>query len=47
MIRYERWKVALGVVVFLLLMGIVGRIDRESQQAVADAYSTRFQQARR
>ncbi len=35
--EYKRWQVVAGVVLFLLVMGIVGRIDRESQQALVEA----------
>ena len=31
--RYERWQVILGVILFFMLMGVVGTIDRNSQQA--------------
>lgn len=31
---YKRWQVVLGVALFLMVMGIVGRIDRESAEAL-------------
>ena len=34
--KYRRWQVILGVIGFLLIMGVVGKIDQESQQAVLE-----------
>ena len=34
--QYKRWQVILMAIGFLMLMGVVGRIDCESQQALLD-----------
>ena len=34
--HYRRWQVAVGWVLFLVIMGLVGRVDYNSQQAMLD-----------
>lgn len=35
--EYERWKVILGLIAFLLLMGFVGNEDFKAEQVIHEA----------
>lgn len=41
------WKICLGVIIFFVVMGIVGKIDYDSQVALIDAAPTAVRMAGR
>jgi hypothetical protein len=44
--EYKRWQVVLGVIVFMMLMGIVGKMDRDSQTSLLNESPVVYQASR-